>query len=141
MVEGDLEHVAALEQCEPSAWSNASITGELHHAAAVVLVICMTGRIVGWGCCRLIDSEAEQLKIAVEPSFKRRGLGSMLLNNMVGELRCRGITEIFLEVRSLNYTARSFYLSHGFTDVSRRINYYRQPTDDALVLKRTLRFE
>jgi len=140
MVEGDLERVAVLEQREPLGWSITSISGELHRDDAVVLVVCMIDAVVGWGCSRFNGSEAELLKIAVDQSFKRRGLGSMLLNYMLGELRRRGVAEIFLEVRSLNHTARSFYLSHGFTDVSRRINYYRQPTDDALVLKRTLWF-
>jgi ribosomal-protein-alanine N-acetyltransferase len=45
---------------------------------------------------------------------------------------------VFLEVRASNAVARRLYRSRGFQPVGRRPAYYRQPTEDALVLARGL---
>ena len=62
----------------------------------------------------------------------------MLLESFFSFYLEQGVGEMYLEVRSLNHAARTFYLGHGFTEVGRRINYYRQPSDDALVMKKIL---
>lgn len=141
MVAGDLAAVAAIERPELSAWSETSIAGELYRPDSLVVVVCRSDRVVGWGCCRHSAFEAELLKIGVAPLMRRQGLGSILLGTCITLLQQRGIGELFLEVRSLNHPALCFYLNSGFTEVGRRINYYRQPSDDALVLKKTIRPE
>lgn len=141
MVVADLAGVAAIEGQELSAWSEASIAAELQRQDSLPMVICSGETVVGWGCCRHTEFEAELLKIGVTQSLRRRGLGSILLDTFINELQQRGIGELFLEVRSLNHPALSFYLNSGFTEVGRRINYYRQPSDDALVLNKTIQLE
>ncbi len=138
MVAADLPAVAAIEKGAFSPWSQASIGEELQRDDAVALVICRGFVVVGWGCCRHNNFAAELLKISVSSSLRRRGLGSMLLETFFDICRQRTVGEMFLEVRSLNHAARSFYLCHGFTEVGRRISYYRQPPDDALVLKKIM---
>ena len=141
MVAADLAAVAAIEGQELSAWSEASIAAELQRADSLAIVICSEDTVVGWGCCRHTEFEAELLKIGVMQSLRRRGLGSILLDTIISALQQRRISELFLEVRSLNHPALSFYLNSGFTEVGRRINYYRQPSDDALVLKKSIQLE
>ena len=141
MVAADLAAVAAIEGQELSAWSEASITAELQRVDSLLIVICSGDTVVGWGCCRHTEFEAELLKIGVMQSLRRRGLGSILLDTIISALQQRRISELFLEVRSLNHPALSFYLNSGFTEVGRRINYYRQPSDDALVLKKSIQLE
>ena len=136
MVDADLAAVAAIERQELSPWSEPSIAGELDLEESLTIVICHGDTVVGWACCRRNEFEAELLKIGVTKLLKRRGLGSILFDTVLGDLRQRGIDLLFLEVRSLNHSALSFYLDCGFTEVGRRINYYRKPPDDALVLKK-----
>ena len=136
MVDADLAAVSAIERQELSPWSEPSIAGELDLEESLTIVICHGDTVVGWACCRRNEFEAELLKIGVTKLLKRRGLGSILLDNVLRDLRQRGIDILFLEVRSLNHSALSFYLDCGFTEVGRRINYYRKPPDDALVLKK-----
>jgi ribosomal-protein-alanine N-acetyltransferase len=138
MVSADFPAVAAIEKGAFSPWSHASIGEELQRDDATALVLCRGLVVVAWGCCRHNDFEAELLKISVSSSLRRRGLGSMLLETFFDICRQRSVSELFLEVRALNHAARSFYQSHGFTDVGRRISYYRQPPDDALVLKKIM---
>ena len=138
MAAADLRAIAALEGAEFSAWSEALIGAELGRCDGAALVVCDGAAVVGWGCCRHNSFEAELMKITVLPSLRCRGLGSVLLESFFCFYRQHNIEVMYLEVRSLNHGARTFYLGHGFTEVGRRINYYRQPSDDALILKKII---
>lgn len=136
MAQADLTAVAKIEQQQSSAWSVAAVEEELWRQDGIALVICSEMIVVGWGCCRYSEGEAELLKIAVTSSLRRCGLGSILMDNFLSILRRFKVNDLFLEVRSRNHPALLFYFQRGFTEVGRRINYYKEPADDALVLRR-----
>jgi ribosomal-protein-alanine N-acetyltransferase len=92
--------------------------------------------LVGYVVALLLGEEAEIADLAVAPRSRRRGIGGVLLNRMLGDLTARGVGEVFLEVRESNVAARMLYASHGFMTVGRRRGYYRHPPEDALILKR-----
>ena len=50
----------------------------------------------------------------------------------------RGVREVFLEVRVSNVGAQKLYHRYGFEEVGRRRNYYLEPVEDALVMRREL---
>jgi ribosomal-protein-alanine N-acetyltransferase len=79
----------------------------------------------------LDDVECEVLNLAVAPEFRRQGVGRELLSSLLN-LRDR---QIFLEVRESNQTARIFYKSMGFKEVSTRPKYYDHPVEAAIVMK------
>jgi ribosomal-protein-alanine N-acetyltransferase len=56
---------------------------------------------------------------------------------MLEEASNRGLCQISLEVRASNLAAITLYEQSGFVCVGRRRNFYRQPTEDALVMIRT----
>lgn len=138
MVHRDVRSVAAIEEAEPSAWPVRLIEAELTHENAHCFVACLDQVVVGWSCARQGSDEAELLKISVEVKHRRKAIGSALLKFVATHLRGVGICQIFLEVRFQNKAARSFYRRAGFTEIHRRISYYNQPTDDAVILKKTL---
>jgi ribosomal-protein-alanine acetyltransferase len=76
------------------------------------------------------QSEREILNLAVAPAFRRRGIATLLLRN---ELRSKAI--YFLEVRESNSAARKLYSLLGFVEVGRRKEYYRNPTETAIVMQ------
>jgi ribosomal protein S18 acetylase RimI-like enzyme len=78
------------------------------------------------------------LNLAVAPDARRRGLGGALLRAGIAALRHRRVSEVFLEVREPNRSAQALYLSHGFRPVGQRASYYRNPREDALVLRLAL---
>lgn len=80
----------------------------------------------------------EVLNLAVAPEFRRRGIGGALLRAGLGALRHRKVGEVFLEVRESNHSAQALYLAHGFRPVGQRSAYYRNPKEDALVLRLAL---
>ena len=82
--------------------------------------------------------EGEVANLAVAPGLRRRGVGSTLLDAAIRESQSRGVSNLYLEVRESNQSARRLYASRGFDEVSRRKAYYRSPVEDALILRRTL---
>ena len=85
--------------------------------------------------------EAEILSIAIDPTYRGRGLSRDLLLTHLGHLAGRGIRTIFLEVEENNQPARRLYEWAGFSVVGRRERYYQEPGGqqlNALLMRRDL---
>lgn len=95
---------------------------------------------VGFALFSQVLDEATLLNIATHTAYRRRGLAQSLLRHALDELRRRGVTEVFLEVRVSNTGAIALYRKLGFADVGRRQNYYpaHDGREDALVMRRIL---
>jgi len=74
----------------------------------------------------------------VAPDARRRGLGDDLLEAGITALAATGAREIFLEVREQNHAALELYRRRGFKPVGMRARYYRNPVEDAIVLRLAL---
>ena len=95
----------------------------------------LDGYVVAW----FVLDEGEVANLAVAPRARRQGIGSALLDAAIRESVDRGVSNLYLEVRESNQSARRLYASRGFEEVSRRKGYYRSPVEDALILRRTLK--
>ena len=88
--------------------------------------------VVGFIVARPVAGrEWEILNLAVAPGARRLGIGRQLL----GELLARHAGEFFLEVRESNAPARRFYEYAGFRAITKRLQYYRDPMEAAIVMK------
>jgi ribosomal-protein-alanine N-acetyltransferase len=116
-------------------WSEASFREALTAPWTFGLVAVTSRGVAGYLIGRDVAGSGEVLNLAVAPEFRRRGIGSTLLRAGIGALRRRKADEIFLEVRESNRSAQALYLSHGFRAVGQRAAYYRNPREDALVLR------
>jgi ribosomal-protein-alanine N-acetyltransferase len=94
--------------------------------------------LAGYVVALVIGPEAEIADIAVAPGWRRRGIGGALLRRSMEELLRAGVQTLYLEVRESNSAARTLYEAHGFRSVGRRRGYYRQPVEDALLLRREI---
>lgn len=139
MLPTDVTEVAALEQENPSPWSMDSLGQELAISGALQFVAeCMDGQLAGWCACRVLQPEAELLKIAVRQHCRHGGIGGLLLQHLFEALQKRRIASLFLEVRAKNLPALSFYKKHGFIHVGDRPGYYTEPPDTAMILHKNL---
>ena len=144
MVEADVTAVQCLEQQTLSPWSLRSIREELNQklgemfVAEVEIGPHFTPEIVGWCATRLIAPEAELLKIAVDQHSRRAGIATALLSHLTLLLSQRSIELLFLEVRSQNHSALSFYIKSDFLQIGVRPGYYTNPSDSALIYQRIL---
>ncbi|MFQ5814110.1 MAG: ribosomal protein S18-alanine N-acetyltransferase [Anaerolineae bacterium] len=94
----------------------------------------MRQAILGYGGFWLMTGEAHISTIAVQPHWRRRGIGELLLVAMLdraAELEAEIAT---LEVRVSNVTAQSLYHKYGFQKVGLQRHYYRDRNEDALTM-------
>jgi ribosomal-protein-alanine N-acetyltransferase len=91
--------------------------------------------IMGFVIARCADDEWEIENVVVAGEQRRRGVGSALVHELVREARRSGAAAVLLEVRESNAAARRLYEKAGFSAVGRRPGYYREPPEDALLLK------
>jgi len=132
----DVEAMVAIERrAFGDPWSEASFREALT-SPWTFGIVGQTGRgVMGYLIAREVAGTGEVLNLAVAPEGRRRGLGGALLRAGLVALRHRRVTEVFLEVRESNHSAQSLYLGHGFRPVGQRASYYRNPREDAVVLR------
>jgi len=100
-----------------------------------VLVAQASRGVAGYLIGREAGGIGEVLNLAVAPEFRRRGMGEALLEAGLAAFRRSRVDEVFLEVRESNTSARALYTRYGFRPVGQRSAYYRNPKEDALVLR------
>jgi [ribosomal protein S18]-alanine N-acetyltransferase len=134
--------VAALtrieRRCFSDPWSEAGILESIQSETTVALVAENAEGELGYLMARLSGEEGEILNLAVLPGHRRQGVGRRLLEQGIALLIGRGAREAYLEVRESNQAARALYLGFGFRPVGMRPHYYRNPAEDALVLRARL---
>lgn len=125
---GDLTAVAEIQAASPAAaqWAVADYLGY-----EFTVAVC-GGAVAGFLVWRqLLPGECEVLTLAVAPELRRRGLARELLKTLLN----LSDVNVFLEVRESNSSARMFYKSMGFQEVSIRYGYYDSPPESAIVMK------
>lgn len=122
---------------EAAQWSAASYE-QAAESGQTVLIAEEGLQICGFLVSRLVGSEGEILNMAIAPGQRRKGIGSKLLAAVEEEAKAKSAERMYLEVRESNSAAIAFYEKHGFAKSGRRTNYYRNPTENAVVLEKKL---
>ena len=129
--------IAELEKiCFSDPWSERSIASELDNNLALWLTATEGNRVAGYIGSQTVLDETDMMNVAVHPEFRRQGIAELLVNTLVERLKSAGSRCLTLEVRASNLPAISLYEKLGFTEIGRRKNYYRNPREDALILRK-----
>lgn len=132
-----VSQVAALEKvCFSDPWSEKSVASELEKPLSCWLVALDGETVAGYVGSQTVLDETDMMNIAVHPDFRRKGVARGLILALIGELKKRGSRCLTLEVRASNDPARALYESLGFAHVGTRRNYYQNPKEDALILRK-----
>ena len=124
--------------CFSDPWSEKSIETELSCRLSVWLVALEGEQVVGYVGSQTVIDESDMMNIAVHPDFRRRGIAEALVAELEAALRQRGSRALTLEVRDSNASAIALYEKLGFSQVGLRKNYYRNPKEDARILRKEL---
>jgi ribosomal-protein-alanine N-acetyltransferase len=103
--------------------------------------LCIGRKVVGFIISRIAADEAEILSVAIDKSYRGRGLSRDLLRTHLGYLAGLGLAQVFLEVEENNHPARALYEKAGFGVIGRRERYYKDAGGgelNALVMQRSL---
>ena len=90
----------------------------------------VVGAIVVW----LILDEAHIATLAVHPDHRRSGVARRLMMDLLREIIPQGTRLVTLEVRESNLPAQSLYHRFNFSVVGRRLRYYHDNYEDALIM-------
>jgi ribosomal-protein-alanine N-acetyltransferase len=136
----DLEAILAIAQAcaEAPHWSHsvwlAALGGEQGRGSMRASFVAEAdGAIVGFAVASRAGELAELESVAVSQSARRKGIGKALCQQVMDWSR-DGASELELEVRASSDGAQALYRSLGFVEQARRREYYRNPTDDAVLM-------
>jgi [ribosomal protein S18]-alanine N-acetyltransferase len=90
--------------------------------------------LIGFAGMWLAFDEAHITTIGVDPEYRGRGLGELLLLGMVDAALARGAKWLTLEVRISNAAAQTLYRKYGFSVRGSRKRYYSDNNEDALIM-------
>lgn len=90
--------------------------------------------LIGYGGLWVTLDEGHITVIAVDPAYRQRGVGELLLNSLIDAALEMNATALTLEVRESNIAAQQLYLKYGFTPAGRRVRYYTDNGEDALIM-------
>lgn len=135
------EHVAQIAELEKicfgtEAWSENSIASELDNELALWIVALDGDRVLGYVGSQTVCGETDMMNIAVHPDCRRQRIATGLITGLIGALASRGSHSLTLEVRVSNAPAIAMYTLYGFEQIGQRKNYYRNPKEDAYILRK-----
>ena len=129
--------VAALEAiCFHDPWSEKSVASELTNPLSLWLVALDGDRVAGYVGSQSVLGESDMMNVAVHPDYRRQGIAENLCLDLVEALKEKGNHCLTLEVRASNDPAKALYEKLGFRQIGLRKNYYRNPREDACILRK-----
>jgi len=118
-------------------WTHGALLGEIYREDSFFAVVKVpVSGVQGFVILRRMGDDAELLQIAVDKAMRRHGLADQLMLAALRYSRENAPGSIFLEVRKSNEAAVALYKKHGFEPVRSRKDYYSDPVEDAVVMKR-----
>ena len=94
--------------------------------------------VLGYVGSQSVLGEGDMMNLAVAPAFRRQGIAEKLVLALCSALLEKNVRSLTLEVRASNQPAKALYEKLGFSQVGKRPNYYRNPREDALILRKEL---
>ena len=132
----DLPAVHAIERASFTVpWPDDAYRSELLTNRLASYVVARAGDdVVGFGGLWVMVDEAHITTFAVDPRWRRRGVGEWMLHALLDRAVERHAREATLEVRLSNMPARRLYEKYGFRPVGIRPRYYSDNGEDALIM-------
>lgn len=125
--ESDIDQIVEIETLsfnKYDAYSKDNFLRWLGYTPDLCLVAEIDGRIAGDMITRIQDDKAELASLAIHPDFRRRGVGSELLEETVRRVMTYGIDQIDLEVRKTNLNGFRFWKKMGFILTGEQPGFY-----------------
>lgn len=121
----------------PTPWSLAQFLASCRGANERCWVACGdAGDVTGFAISQQVLDEATLLNLGVAEPCQRRGLGALLLAEVLGQAAGEGAQRCLLEVRASNTAAQRLYTGSGFVRDGVRKGYYPTPggKEDAILM-------
>ncbi len=140
MKSDDIHQVLALEnKLFSTPWSRISYENEIIRKDAHSFVVRSAKNnnkipIIAYITFRFYEDEMHLFKIAVDRKWQNKGIASWLLTRCFHIAAEKGAITAYLEVRASNVSAITLYENLGFKIVGKRLNYYADTKENALIM-------
>ncbi len=118
-------------------WTPAKVRRHVRDKETMVLIASNEGSIAGFAIMRFGDDQAHLFLLAVQPEYRRSGLGRSMMQWLEKSCRTAGIQTVRLEVRVSNKAALRFYRKLGYRVIARVAGYYDR-REAAAIMARNL---
>lgn len=138
--EADIKPMAELDKlCFAQPWSEESFRTEIsENERAFYIVAEIEGALAGYAGLWAILDEGHITNVAVNPKFRRKGIGSAIVGTLLEVCEDSGLCSFTLEVRESNMGARLLYEKFEFKPAGVRKGYYTDNGEDAVIMWRKI---
>lgn len=122
-------------KCFTDPLSTTLLKKELENPLAHYIVVKSScDNVIAYAGFWTISGDAQIMNVAVDPDFRRRHIGDMLIEKMIEMAESENLQTMSLEVRVSNEAAISLYKKYKFEIQGRRKNYYQDNNEDAYIM-------
>lgn len=135
----DVLMVAEIEkECFSKPWSEEAIKAAINDDLSHFIVAKVGNEVVGYGGMYSVMGEGYIYNIAVKRKYRKFGIGTNIVNELVNYSKIKSLNFLSLEVRKSNTPAINLYSNCGFEKVGNRKNFYTNPLEDAIIMTKFL---
>jgi ribosomal-protein-alanine N-acetyltransferase len=136
MIRRDMPEILAIEsQCFEFPWSEGEFIDCLRQRNCIGMVAEHNDRVVGFMIYELNKTRIQVLNFAVAADHRRHGVGTQMMDKLIGKLSSQRRSRITLEVRETNLPAQIFFRACGFRAVSVLRAFYADTPEDAYLMQ------
>ena len=135
----DIERVVAIERLAyDTPWTQSKFSNSLNNTNTLASLLVADTQVLGYFVAIHAPDSADLLNICIHPDYQQQGLGVRLFENLMQKLQKLGIDTVFIEVRTSNDSALSFYQKLGFKLIGKRKKYYSNGEDAKIFRLKTI---
>lgn len=122
----DLKNIKDILETEfDDFWNYNILKEELMSENSRYIAAFLGNDIIGFAGIKITYDEADIMNIVTKKTYRQKGIGTILFNNLISICKELKIKTLFLEVNEDNLPAISLYKKLGFSQISLRKNYYK----------------
>jgi ribosomal-protein-alanine N-acetyltransferase len=136
MIRRDMPEVLQIEQSSfDYSWTEEDFLRCLRQRNCIGMVAEQGEKVVGFMIYELHKTKLHVLNFAIQPAFRRLGVGVQMVTKLVSKLSSHRRTKITLEIRETNLAAQLFFRSQGFRGIRVLRAYYEDSGEDAFLMQ------
>lgn len=136
LIRRDLDSILRIEnESFPLPWGEEDFIRCLRNRNVIGMVADVGEQVAGFNIYELHRNRLHILNFAVDPAFRRRGVGAAMVSKLVNKLSPQRRNRIMLEIRETNLDAQLFFRGLGFRAVSLLRDFYEDTTEDAYLMQ------
>lgn len=116
-------------------WTDDDFLGHLKKRNCIGMVAEHNQTLVGFMVYDFNKGPLHILNFAVDPAFRRRSIGSQMMQRLVCKLSHQRRSELLIHVRETNLDAQLFFKRQGFRAVNVLTNHYDDISEDAIEMR------